>query len=106
MLKTFTQAGFATDVLQSDKPVVVDFSAHWCPPCRMLAPLVERLATDLASSHVVGTVDIDDQPGLAEAYGVTSIPTLLLFRDGQAVGRATGFRSAPELARFAHGPAT
>jgi thioredoxin len=69
---------------------LVDFTADWCPPCRMLAPHVEALAGELSGSVVVAKVDVDDQPGLASRFGVLSVPTLIFFRGGQVVDRIVG----------------
>src|SRR5258708_4996194 len=100
MTATFTEHGFAHDVIESDKPVLVDFWASWCGPCRMVGPVVDKIANDLSATHVVGKVNVDEQPGLAEAYGVMSIPTLILFKGGKPVGRITGFRAEPQLKEF------
>lgn len=100
MAREFTATNFKTDVLSSDKPVLVDFWAPWCGPCQMIAPMIDKLSTDLAASHVIGKVNVDEHPILAEAFEVTSIPTLILFKDGQSVRRVTGFRSEPQLREF------
>ena len=95
-----TADDFATRVLASDKPVLVDFSARWCGPCRMLGPVVDQLARDLAATHVVATIDVDDHPAIAQTYDVSAMPTLILFQAGKPVARTVGFQSAPELRRF------
>ena len=100
MVTPYTNATFASDVLASPRPVLVDFSATWCPPCRMLAPVIDRLAQDLTGSLAVGAVDVDREPELATAYGITALPTVVLFQGGQPVGRLTGFHALPELKRF------
>jgi thioredoxin 1 len=100
MAREFTATNFKTDVLASDKPVLVDFWAPWCGPCKMIAPVIDKLASDLAQTHVIGKVNVDEHPILAEAFEVTSIPTLVLFKDGQPVKRVTGFRSEPQLREF------
>ncbi|MBA3707438.1 MAG: thioredoxin [Planctomycetes bacterium] len=100
MTKSFTQSTFSDEVLASDKPVLVDFWASWCGPCKMIAPVVDKLAADLSASHLVGKVDIDSNPGLAQEYAIQSIPTLILFKDGRAVGRTMGFQSETQLRNF------
>jgi thioredoxin 1 len=100
MTTSITSASFTTDVLQSTKPVLVDFWAPWCGPCRQIAPIVEKIAQDFAGTHVVAKINVDEEPDLASQYGVQGIPTLLLFKGGQVVGRAVGFQSEPKLAQF------
>jgi thioredoxin 1 len=100
MAIAFTANNFKSEVLASGKPVLVDFWAPWCAPCTMIAPVVEKLSRDLAASHVIGKVNIDEHPILAEAFGVTGIPTMILFQDGQEVRRISGFRSEPQLREF------
>ncbi len=97
---TFNETNFKSAVLHAEKPVLVDFSANWCGPCRMVAPVVEKLSHDLANDFVIGTVDIDASPILAEAFDVHSIPTMVLFQNGKAVARVTGFQSEPQLRTF------
>lgn len=81
---------FNTEVLQSDKPVLVDFFATWCGPCKMLAPVMEELAAEISDTKIV-KLDIDQSPEIAAEYGVMSIPTLILFRDGKPVKQTLGF---------------
>ena len=81
---------FETSVLKSDKPVLVDFWAVWCGPCRQVTPIVEALAAKWGARAVVGKVNVDDHPGIAEKYQIMSIPTLMLFKDGQVVERVVG----------------
>lgn len=76
----FTTANWTAEVVQSDKPVVVDFWAPWCGPCRMLTPIIDRLAERFAGSAKVGKLNVDDHPEIATQYGVTSIPRILIFK--------------------------
>ncbi len=86
----FTDANFASEVVQAQGPVLVDFWAPWCGPCRQIAPMIDQLATENAGSVKVGKVNIDENPQAAQEYGVSAIPTLLLFRGGQVVERFVG----------------
>lgn len=81
---------FVSEVLESRKPVLVDFWASWCGPCRMIAPVIEELAADLEGRARVAKVDVDRNPQVAARYDIRSIPTLLLFKDGQVVDRVIG----------------
>ncbi len=85
-----TDASFDEVVLKSDKPVLVDFWATWCGPCRMLGPVIEELATEYEGRVVVGKVDVDNNQEFAAKYGVRNIPTVLVFKDGEVVGRQVG----------------
>jgi thioredoxin 1 len=100
MATEFTDANFQTDVLGSDKPVLVDFWAPWCGPCKMLGPVIEKLATDLADTVTIGKLNVDDNPATAQQFGVMSIPTLILFKDGKEVGKTMGFQPEPALKQF------
>ena len=94
---TLTEQNFESLVLQADKPVLVDFWASWCMPCRMVAPVVEELAEDMRDTAYVGKVNVDEQPGLAERYKVYSIPTLIKFEKGQEQERLVGVQSKERL---------
>ena len=85
-----TDASFENDVLQSDIPVLVDFWAVWCAPCRMIAPVVEELASEYEGKLKVAKVDVDHNPNVPTKYGIRSIPTLLLFKNGQVVDQMLG----------------
>ena len=83
-------SNFEQEVINSSTPVLVDFWATWCGPCRMLAPVISQVAQKYAGKVKVGKVDVDEAPELAESFGVSSIPTLILFKGGQAVAQRVG----------------
>ncbi|MFN0102515.1 MAG: thioredoxin TrxA [Bryobacteraceae bacterium] len=94
---TFTDGGWDVEVLQSDKPVLVDFWAEWCGPCRMMSPTIDALADDYAGRVTIGKLDVDENGGAAMRYGVRGIPTLLLFKGGQVVAQKVGAVSKTDL---------
>ncbi len=98
--KTLTKGNFESEVLKAEKPVLVDFWATWCGPCRMIAPTVEELAEEYAGKVVVGKVDVDENPELAQAYGVMSIPTLILFKDGKVANQNVGLSTKRALIKL------
>lgn len=94
---TLNEENFKAEVLEAQVPVLVDFWAVWCGPCRMIAPLVEELAEEYKERMKVGKLNVDDYQGLAAEYGIMSIPTLLLFKNGQVVTRMVGYQSKDKL---------
>jgi thioredoxin 1 len=95
--KTVTDATFATDVLGSDKPVIVDFWAEWCGPCRMVAPVLEEIAGQYADKIVVAKLNVDENPQTAASYGITSIPTMNVYSGGQVVKTIIGAKPKAAL---------
>lgn len=91
------EKNFEQEVLQSDIPVLVDFWAPWCGPCRMIAPTIEQLAEELAGQAKVCKLNVDESTGLAARYSVTSIPTIIIFKNGQIVDRYVGAQSKERL---------
>ena len=94
---TLTQENFAKEVLQSPTPVLVDFWAEWCGPCKMIAPVLGELADEYAGRVKIGKVNIDEHQGLATEYGVRAIPTLLMFEKGEVTEQLVGARSKRDL---------
>lgn len=92
-----SDADFEQDVLESDEPVLVDFWAEWCAPCLMIAPIVKEIADEYEGQIRVAKLDADENPNTMQAYGIMGIPTLILFKDGEAVERITGFMPKDRL---------
>ncbi|ACL21601.1 thioredoxin [Desulfitobacterium hafniense DCB-2] len=99
-VKTFTTANWNEEVLGSDKAVLVDFWAAWCGPCRMVAPIIEELADEMAGRVIIGKLNVDEEPAIAGQYQVMSIPTLAVFKNGQVVDKSVGFRGKADLVKM------
>lgn len=90
MAMEITEANFDEVVLKSDKPVLVDFWAEWCGPCRMIGPIVEEISQEMAGKVLVGKVDVDSNNGIATRYGIRNIPTILFFKNGEIADKQVG----------------
>lgn len=97
---TLTKDNFKAEVLESGIPVLVDFWAVWCGPCKMLAPIVAEIAQEYEGKVKVGKVNVDDEPALAGRFGISSIPTLILFKNGQQAAVSVGVRPKEELVQM------
>ncbi|RJQ06130.1 MAG: thioredoxin [Bacillota bacterium] len=98
-LLTVSDADFDSEVLKREQPVLVDFWAPWCGPCRMIAPVVESIADDYEGKMAVAKLNVDENPATAQRYQVMGIPTLILFRDGKPVERFVGYMPKEDLQR-------
>ncbi len=99
-IKKVTDASFDADVLKSDKPVLVDYWAEWCGPCKMIAPILDEVATDYADRVQVAKVNVDENQATPQKYGIRGIPTLMLFKNGQLVDTKVGALSKSQLTLF------
>ncbi|MCI6502931.1 MAG: thioredoxin [Clostridia bacterium] len=95
-----TKENFEAEVIQSDKPVLLDFWATWCGPCRMLAPIVEDIAKEYDGKIKVGKVNVDEEPELAGAFQVASIPTVVILKNGKIVNQSIGYKPKEELVKL------
>ena len=95
-----TDGDFDADVLQSDKPVLIDFWAEWCSPCKMIAPLLDEAADEYADKLKIAKLNIDENPNIAQKFGIRSIPTLMIFKDGAPQAQKLGAMSKSQLTEF------
>jgi thioredoxin 1 len=95
-----TDANFDQEVLKASEPVLVDFTAAWCGPCKVLAPVVEKLADEAGGKYKVGKLDIDDAPAITQRYGIRGVPTVLVFKNGEKIGQHVGLTNKETLLKL------
>jgi len=98
-----TDANFKSEVMGADRPVVVDFWAEWCGPCKMIGPALEEIATEMQGKVTIGKLNVDENPNVASTYGIRSIPTLMLFKDGKMASSKVGAAPKSELKKWIAG---
>jgi len=99
-LHAFTDQNFETEVLASETPVLIDFTAAWCGPCKLLSPIVEKLADELEGKVKVGKLDIDSSPNVTARYGIRGVPTVMVFKNGERVGQHVGLTNRETLLKL------
>ena len=99
-IREFSDDNFDAEVLKSDLPVLVDFTATWCGPCKALAPIVEKIADEFEGKVKVGKLDIDESPGVATKFGIRSVPTVVVFKNGAEAGRHVGTTNKDTLLKL------
>lgn len=102
LIKAITDSNFAVDVLQSSQPVLLDFWAEWCGPCKMIAPSLESLATELVGKVTIAKLNIDENQAIPAQFGIRGIPTLMIFKDGKAAATKVGALSKAQISEFIH----
>jgi thioredoxin 1 len=95
--KTLTDSNFQAEVLQSQQPVLVDFWAEWCGPCRMLGPVIEKIGVANAGRVVVGKMNVDENPNTPQKYGIQGIPTVIFFKDGEVAKQLVGYQAQDKI---------